>query len=353
MDEVWLKQALKAAQKGKGDTAPNPAVGAVLVKKGKLLSEGFHERAGTPHAEVNAIQNATEPVEGATLYISLEPCCHFGKTPPCTDLIIEKKIARVVYGHHDPNPVVDGKGHEKLRAAGIACERLFVDDIEKFYRSYDRWTIQKLPYVTAKLSITLDGKTAGAHNEKLAITGEDANRWVHEQRRQADAILTTWKTVLHDNPKLNARLDGKIHPKKVYVLDSRLRTPEDAVLTHTASRLHFMASEALALPSQIDSWRSRGAEVTLFAGEQIAWSEIWKKVGADGVHDLWVEAGGSTFEPLVKSQQLQRAFLFVAPFWLGESGLSAFRTPQEDLLKNAKHFEWQNKGRDVLLEILW
>lgn len=353
MNEIWLKRALTAAQRGKGSCAPNPAVGAVLVKNERLLSEGFHEKAGGPHAEVKAIQNANESVEGATLYISLEPCCHFGKTPPCTDLIIQKKIARVIYAHHDPNPMVDGKGHEKLYAAGIPCERVEIADIEAFYSSYDRWTKHKLPFVTAKLAITLDGKAAGAQSERIAITGDIANRWVHERRRESDAILTTWKTVLHDNPKLNARIEDKIYAKPVYVLDSRLQTPKDANITRTSNRLHFFASEKFASPASVDHWRSKGAEVTLFSGEQIEWSDVWKKIGADGIHDLWIEAGGSTIEPLIKTKQLQRALLFVAPFWLGEKGLSAFKSANENLLQDAKHFEWQSKGRDVLLEILW
>lgn len=353
MDEVWLRRALDEALKGKGLTAPNPAVGAVLVKDGRLIGEGFHARAGEPHAEVNAVRTARESVVGSTLYLTLEPCCHFGKTPPCTNLILEQKIARVVYAHPDPNPVVDGKGREKLIAAGVTCEQRTIPEVESFYESYDRWTLQKLPTVSAKLAVTLDGKTAGAHNEKLAITGDVANRWVHEQRKYSDAILTTWKTVLHDDPKLNARLEGEIHSKRVYVLDSRLRTPEDAVLTRTARSLHFLASAKTASTSLVDRWRSRGAEVSLCEGEQWEWKSAWEKIGRDGVHDLWVEVGGSTFEPLVKGHEVHRAYLFVAPFWLGESGLSAFQGSFPDLVAEAKSFQWHNKGRDVLLEVLW
>ncbi|WP_304985754.1 bifunctional diaminohydroxyphosphoribosylaminopyrimidine deaminase/5-amino-6-(5-phosphoribosylamino)uracil reductase RibD [Coxiella-like endosymbiont] len=182
--EVYLKQALEFAEIRRGFCAPNPAVGAILVKDNKIISTGFHKRNGLPHAEVEAINSAGENVKGADLYVTLEPCCHYGKTPPCTDLIIKTGIKSVYYSLADPNPNVFNKGAQALKQAGIDCFLLEIPEIKSFYKSYSYWTANKRSWITIKLALSLDGKIAGIKGKPVALTGEELKLYTHEFRKK-------------------------------------------------------------------------------------------------------------------------------------------------------------------------
>jgi diaminohydroxyphosphoribosylaminopyrimidine deaminase / 5-amino-6-(5-phosphoribosylamino)uracil reductase len=284
--------------------------------------------AGAPHAEVAALADLTpEETAGAQLYITLEPCCHWGKTPPCTDLIIRHKISHVIYGFRDPHPAVAGKGQQILLDAGINCSHQPLPEIDAFYASYDYWLKTGRPWVTAKLALSLDGCIAGEKGEPMTLTGSAAQQFTHRQRLQSDAILTTARTICRDNPQLNIRLENQVTTKPIYVLDRHKEVLPSARIFKT------------------------GAPVILLQ-EDITLREILDKIGKDGIHDLWVEAGGTCFSAFIEAKLVQRAFIYVAPIWLGEQAQRAFKRA-DDLFVNANSRVWQVLGEDVVCEMRW
>lgn len=325
-DKDYLQLALNLAQKWKGFCAPNPSVGAVLVKNGEVIAEGEHLGAGHPHAEAIAFNHAEVDLDGATLYVTLEPCCHWGKTPPCTERIVQSGIRRVVYGFRDPNPKVNGQGEQTLCELGVECCHVALPEIDEFYESYAWWWTHKKPWVTAKLAISLDGKIAGKNGEPISITGQELKQFTHEWRKRSDAILTTAKTIIQDDPSLNARLYGEVIPKSVYIIDRNLEIPVSAKIFQTAK------------------------EVRVFQNENLA--EMLEKIAEDGVHDLWVEAGGQLFTSLLTERLVQRAFVYVAPKVIGKGGIEGFISEQ-NIFRNAKDIRWENYGSDVVCEMRW
>ena len=232
-EQSFLLQALELAAAHRGFCAPNPAVGAVLVQAGVVIATGVHRGCGSPHAERDLLSKIDTCSADMILFVTLEPCCHFGRTPPCTDIIIEKKIKQVVYAHNDPNPIVNGGGQKVLTAAGISCRQVDVAEVEEFYRSYDYWHKHKLPFVTAKLALSADEKTAGANGVPVAITGGATKIFTHQKRLQSDAILITAATIIADDPQMNCRLTGRIVRKPVFVLDRLGRVPKTAKIFQT------------------------------------------------------------------------------------------------------------------------
>ncbi|HVV68937.1 MAG TPA: bifunctional diaminohydroxyphosphoribosylaminopyrimidine deaminase/5-amino-6-(5-phosphoribosylamino)uracil reductase RibD [Gammaproteobacteria bacterium] len=350
--EHYLLMALAEAKQRRGFCAPNPAVGAVVVKDGIVLAMGFHWAAGFAHAEVDALNKLSlEESCGATVYVTLEPCCHQGRTPPCTQLLIERKVAAVYYGYQDPNPLVASQGEQQLRMAGIFCQHLPVQEINAFYQSYDYWTRTKLPFVTAKLALSLDGKIAGAHGQPVSITGLEAQKFTHQGRRNSDAILTTSNTIIHDDPQLNVRIKPQPEAKPVYILDTHLKLPLSAKILTTA------VSVTVFHQSEIDSQRllaleacgvrcvpipTKNAKLPLVA--------ILRQIGADGVHDLWVEAGGICFQALLAEDLIHRAYIYIGLKWLGESAQAAF-LGQINLMQSATKVAWRALGSDGLCEL--
>ena len=231
-DKAYMKMALSIAEKGRGFTSPNPIVGAVVVKDGKVVGRGWHEKAGKPHAEVNAIDDAGSLARDAILYVTLEPCNHFGRTPPCTQTIYNAGIKRVVVAMNDPNPDVKGGGLSALKAKGIeTTSGICVQEAKKQNESFLKFTLTKQPFVTLKNAITLDGRTATKKGDSKWITGPASRRFVHTLRHQVDAIMVGIGTVNSDNPSLTTRLDrGKgIDPTRI-ILDTQLSISEDANL---------------------------------------------------------------------------------------------------------------------------
>lgn len=233
-DKDYMQRAIELAKMGGGWTNPNPNVGAVIVKDGRIIGEGYHKKCGELHAERNAFAALTEDAEGATIYVTLEPCCHYGKTPPCTEVIIEHKIARVVIGSRDPNPLVAGKGAALLREKGILVEEDFMRrECDALNTIFFHYITTGKPYVTMKYAMTLDGKIATRTGASKWITGEKAREHVHRLRSRYAGIMAGIETVLADDPMLNARMTGAHQPLRI-VLDTRLRIPEDCNLVKTA-----------------------------------------------------------------------------------------------------------------------
>ncbi|MDO4735086.1 MAG: bifunctional diaminohydroxyphosphoribosylaminopyrimidine deaminase/5-amino-6-(5-phosphoribosylamino)uracil reductase RibD, partial [Lachnospiraceae bacterium] len=235
--EQYMKRAIELAEKGRGYTSPNPIVGCVVVKDGRIISEGYHERYGEFHAERNALLRCKEDTEGADLYVTLEPCCHQGKTPPCTDIIIEKKIGRVFVGSMDPNPLVAGKGVQILKGAGIAVETGILEkECLKMNEIFFHFITTKTPFVLSKFAMSMDGKIASESGDSKWVTGEEARAEVHLLRKYYSAIMVGIGTVLADDPMLNCRVEEGVDPIRV-ICDSSLRIPLDSKIVQTAKEI--------------------------------------------------------------------------------------------------------------------
>jgi diaminohydroxyphosphoribosylaminopyrimidine deaminase / 5-amino-6-(5-phosphoribosylamino)uracil reductase len=354
LDQTYLLQALSLAQIQKGFTAPNPSVGAVVVKDGIVIGTGYHYAPGHPHAEVEALKSLGKLAQGATVYVSLEPCCHYGRTPPCTDRLIQHRVARVVYGFRDPNPVVAGKGAQVLQQAGIACEYLPLPEIDLFYQSYAFWTQHHRPWVTVKLAMSLDGKIAGKGGAPCQITGSQLTTFTHQQRGRADAILTTAKTIIVDNPALNVRLHGLTQQKPLYLLDRRGECPLNANILSTARQVTLFHGKELSQKRR-QQLTAHGILChlvpTTLAGLDLV--SVLAHLGREGVHDLWVEAGGTCFRAFIEQELAQRAYLYIAPVWLGDEATGAFPGFSGKLLSHARRVKWSTIGEDGVIEAEW
>jgi diaminohydroxyphosphoribosylaminopyrimidine deaminase/5-amino-6-(5-phosphoribosylamino)uracil reductase len=328
MHKFYLKQALGLAEIRRGFCAPNPSVGAVVVKNNQVLATGYHWASGHPHAEVEALNKVGDEARGATLYVTLEPCCHTKKkTPPCTELIIQRGIKQVVYGFRDPNPQVSGLGEKKLQAAGVDCIYLNLPEIADFYRSYQFWWQTGKPFVTAKLAISLDGKIAGPDGQRINITGAEAQLFSHQQRKRSDAILTTAKTIMHDDPLLNVRVPNEEEYRKpIYILENQTTVPANAKIFQSAEKVTILRNLYL--------------------------TEVLQKIGGDGMHDLWIEAGGHCFSAFIKAGLVQRALIYAAPKLLGKNAQNAF-AESHDIFATATQRRWQILGEDAVCELEW
>lgn len=345
MHQDYLLQALNEAQKRRGFCAPNPSVGAVIVKNGRVLATASHHRAGADHAEVAAIKQVTESLAGASLYVSLEPCCHFGRTPPCTKAIIEAGFHAVFYAHADPNPSVSGRGAAILNAAGITCTQMSIDEIEHFYQSYDHWTKSKTPSVTAKLALSADDKIAGPMGEPVAITGDCAKEYTHQCRQRSDAILTTAMTILRDDPQLNVRLQSQTIAKPIYILDRRCQLTLDKKIFQSAASVTIFHDDSLdATHFQDDKVKCIPIECR---DDKLDLKQVIHAIGKDGVHDLWVEAGGRCFQSLFEQDLLNRAVIYRSTKTLGDAAQSAFSVDL-DFERKAKRSQQAALGEDQL-----
>lgn len=316
-DESYMRMALSLAKKGIGSASPNPMVGAVVVKNGKIVGTGYHKKYGDAHAEVNALNEAGSKAKGASLYLNLEPCCHFGKTPPCTDAVIKAGIKRVVAGVVDPNPKVSGKGAGILRDAGIEVKlSVLEEDCRRLNEGFIKRITTGRPFVILKIAASLDGKTATKTKESKWITSEASRHHAHRLRGQVDAIMTGIGTVLADDPLLTPRA-GKVKrmPLRV-VVDSLLRVPASAKVV--GSNTLFVATDK-APAKAIEDLESRGAEVELFKSKKgkVALALVMEHLGNRGVNSLLVEAGPGLSGSLLEEGLVDKILFFYAPKIIG------------------------------------
>lgn len=322
-DTRFMRRALRLAARGLGRVSPNPAVGAVVVQGEKIVGEGFHGFCGGPHAEVAALRAAGPRSDGATLYVTLEPCNHYGRTPPCTDAILSAGVKRVVVAVRDPNPHVRGGGIERLRAEGVqVVEGVLQEHAAKLNEAFFKWSRSGLPFFTLKSAVTLDGKTATRTGESKWITGEASRRLVHRLRDRTDAILTGVNTVLVDNPLLSTRI-GRCknvhHPLKV-VADSQARTPPTArLLSDESPGATVIATTALAPRMRRESLERAGAEVWVLPERDgnVDLLALAKKLGARGVLSVLIEAGGRLAAGALAAGIVDKVLFFVAPKIIG------------------------------------
>lgn len=318
-DQEYMKRALALAERGCGWTSPNPMVGAVIVRDGRILAEGWHARYGELHAERAALANATEDVRGATMYVTLEPCCHHGKQPPCTDAIIESGIARVVVGSPDPNPLVAGKGVAILREHGIAVEenvlREACDALNEVFLHYIR---EKQPFVVLKAAMTLDGKIATRTGASRWVTGEAARAHGHSLRHRYRAIMVGSGTVLADDPLLTCRIENGRDPLRI-VCDSRLRTPLDAQIVQTARETPTLIATCETDSARIAPYENSGCRVWSLPERdgRVDLSALMQRLGAEDIDSVLIEGGGTLAWAALEAGIVQKVYSYIAPKLFG------------------------------------
>lgn len=328
-DLRFMQLALALGRRGLGRTWPNPAVGAVIVKDGVIVGRGWTQPGGRPHAEVEALRRAGEAARGATLYVTLEPCSHFGRSPPCADAVVAAGLARVVSAIEDPNPEVAGKGHGKLRAAGIAVDiGLCAAEAARDHAGHFRRVRDKRPHVILKLAVSADDRIAAAGHRPVAITGDIARTRVHLLRAQSDAILVGIGTVLADDPLLTCRLPGMAARSPVrVVLDRALRTPGDSRLVHSARQtpLWVMTSDTAEAAAAM-KLGAAGAEVIRVAATSPAGLDLPAMLHAlaeKGITRLMVEGGARVAASFVAAGLVDEAWLLRGPETIGAGGVPA------------------------------
>ena len=350
-DREYMQRALELAAEGRGRTSPNPMVGCVIVRGGRIVGEGYHQKAGEPHAEVNAIKAAGD-IQGATLYVSLEPCCFTGKTPPCTDLIIRHKPARVVVAMHDPNPKVSGEGIFQLRNAGIEVDvGVLEDEARSLNEVFCKYITTYMPFVIAKCGMSLDGKIATRTGDSRWVTSETSRKMVHELRNEVDAIMVGSRTVVFDDPSLTTRLErGKIKDPIRIILDAGNYLDATARVFHNDSDAPTWV--AVPIGSTFD-----GADETLHVppgenGLDMRW--LMRELGTRQVTSVLIEGGGTTLASAFEAGIVDKVLFFIAPKIVG--GRDAITAVEgEGVLRMAdalllERMRSRPVGEDILIE---
>lgn len=321
-DQIYMRKALDLAKLALGRTSPNPVVGAVIVKDGQIVGEGYHQKAGTPHAEIHALRQAGEQAAGATVYVTLEPCSHFGRTPPCADALIKAGVQKVVIACLDPNPQVAGQGAQKLMDAGIEVE-LGIMQAEALLvnEAFFKYIQTGQPFVAIKTAMTLDGKIASKTGDSRWITSPDARAYVHQLRNTYDAIMVGIGTVLHDDPRLNTRLEieDTRDPVRV-IIDSQLDLPVNSQIVRTSREQRSMVfcSSQADIQKQTNLEKA-GCEIIRLdhAGAFLPLNRILYYLGSQGICSLLVEGGGQINASLLEGQLVDKVYSFIAPKIIG------------------------------------
>ena len=320
-DTGYMKRAIALAKQGTGRVNPNPLVGAVIVKDDRIIGEGWHERFGGPHAERNAFRHCRESAEGATLYVTLEPCCHYGKTPPCTEAVIENRIARVVVGLTDPNPLVAGKGIARLREAGIEVVAGVEEEaIRELNRVFLKYITTGRPWVVLKTAMTLDGKIAAYTGDSKWVTGEEARRRVQEMRCECMAIMAGIGTVRADDPLLNCRLEGDVRQPVRIVVDSRASIGLETQLVRTAGLYRtIVAHTADADAGRLQALEDAGVELLVCRAKEgrVDVSGLLEEIGKRGIDSVLLEGGGELNASFVEERLVDEVRAFIAPKIIG------------------------------------
>jgi diaminohydroxyphosphoribosylaminopyrimidine deaminase/5-amino-6-(5-phosphoribosylamino)uracil reductase len=356
-DETFMNLACRLAIRGRGRTRPNPMVGAVLVRRGRVFGTGYHRSPGSPHAEVVAIERAEADPKGATLYVNLEPCAHHGRTPPCVDLILAKKIRRVVIGTKDTNPLVNGRSIATLRRRGVQVTcGILEDKCRRLNEAFFKFVETGKPFVILKAAMTLDGKIASSSGRSQWISCPASRKKVHRLRSRVDAILVGIGTVLEDDPRLTVRgIPDARNPCRV-VMDSRLRIPLTArVLEPEAETL--VATTHLAPKKKVAALAERGVAVETFAPNRagrVPLGQLLRRLGKRGIQDVLVEGGSQLYTTALEAKEADKLVMFVAPLLLGGEeapglfGGKGFANPAKGLRVHS--LRWKRSDRDLMLE---
>lgn len=359
MDEKYMKRALELAEKGAGYTSPNPLVGAVIVKDGKIIGEGYHQVYGSHHAEINAFRNATEDVRGAEMYVTLEPCSHYGKTPPCANAIVEKGIKKVVIAMEDPNPEVSGRGIKILESHGIeVVTGVLEEESRRLNEIFLKYITTKLPFCILKTAMTLDGKIAARTGDSRWVTNEESRKYVHKLRHRVSSIMVGVGTVIQDDPLLNTRLDGKEGKDPVRIIvDTRGRTPLNArVLNMESTSKTIIATTELAPKVKLEKFISKGAEIiiTPLEGNRVDLKYLMRELGDREIDSILLEGGSELNYSALEAGIIDKVNAFIAPKFIGgrdaKTSVGGLGRP---LMKDAvklKNIGISRFGDDIMIE---
>lgn len=329
-DEKYMAMAIELAKKGYGYTAPNPVVGAVIVKDGCMIGQGYHEKYGEPHAERNALASCTQSPKGATIYVTLEPCCHHGKQPPCTEAILQAGISRVVTGSGDPNPLVGGKGIQILKDHGIQVrEHVMKEKCDALNQAFFHYIQTGRPYVTMKYAMTIDGKIAAYTGASKWVTGEEARHHVHEQRKKNTAIMVGIGTVLADDPMLNCRIEGGRDPVRI-ICDTHLKMPVTSKIVKTAKDIPTIIACCTADEKLQRPYREAGCKILLTEKKMnhIDLEQLMEQLGKEKIDSILLEGGGTLNWAALNAGIVQKIQAYIAPKIFG--GTTA-KTPVEGI----------------------
>jgi len=356
-DIKFMKIALKLAEKAKGDTTPNPLVGAVIIKNGEIIGKGYHKKAGTPHAEIHALNAAGNKAQGATLYITLEPCCHTGKTPPCVNEIIKQKISRVVIAMSDPNPLVNGKGIKILEDSGIQVTAGLLENQAKAMNEiFIKYITTKLPFVTLKAATTIDGKICTKTGDSKWITNEQSRQYVHKLRYYHDAILVGINTIIADNPYLTCRLKNKpiVCPLRI-ILDSTLKIDLlTNVLQDKYKEKTIIATTERASSDKVKQLRELGINIIIAGSTKVDITELFNILGKMEITSLLIEGGSTVYTSIIEENLIDKIILFIAPKIIGgKNALTLIEGDGQEFMNNAINFELRKICKyddDIMLE---
>lgn len=350
-DEFYMKIALELAKASQGQTSPNPVVGAVIVKNGEIMGIGSHLKAGEQHAEIHALTMAGDRASGGTIYLTLEPCSHYGKTPPCTDAVITAGIVKAVIASTDNNPLVAGKGIENLQDAGIEvvtgiCE----EEARRLNESFFYYMRHRIPFITLKNAITLDGKTATKTGHSKWITGEQSRKDVHSDRGRHDAILVGIRTVMQDDPSLTNRDgDNGRQPIRV-VLDTHLNMPLDKKLVNAGESPTWIFTGSEVNEEKITCFKDKPVQIYKLSQPEIDINELLVVLGQKGITSLYVEGGKTIHTSFLKTGRVNRLVTYVAPKILGGLALSMFSDLQILTMKDTYQLKFEQVeqiGKDI------
>lgn len=356
MKEIYMKRCIKLAKQGRGWALSNPLVGAIIVKNGRIIGEGYHEKFGELHAERNALKDCEEDPKGATMYVTLEPCCHYGKTPPCTDAIIKSGISKVIIGSRDPNPSVSGKGAAILRYNGIAVEEDFLrEECDEINREFFHFIKRGRPYVVMKFAQTLDGKIATRTGESQWISGSAAREYVHKLRGRYIGILAGIGTVIADDPMLNCRIENSHQPVRI-ICDWHLRIPMESKIVKTAGEYETVVAYGNGDEDKLKALEKSGVKCLQVNGKdgKIDLNELMVYLAKDGISSILIEGGGEINDAALEAGIVNHIMAFVAPkIFGGRDAKTAVEGKGIAQISDGKKLipsKIRNIGEDILLE---
>lgn len=356
LNERFMNLAIELAKKGIGKVNPNPLVGAVIVKDGKIIGQGYHKRYGDGHAEVNAFKSINEDATGATMYVTLEPCAHYGKTPPCVDRIIENKISKVVIGMLDPNPLVSGKGIEKLKNAGIEVEvGILEEECKKINEVFIKYITTKKPFVVMKTAMSLDGKISTKTGESKWISSEEARLHVHTLRNKFSGIMVGINTVMKDNPELTCRIVEGNDPIRI-IVDSTLRIPMESKILENHDNKTIIATTEKADITKAKKLIKNNIKVLIINEKngQVDLNELMRKLGELNIDSILLEGGATLNYSALEENIVDKVMMYISPKIIGgEMSKTPVGGNGIDKLNNAFKLEnitTRNVGEDILVE---
>lgn len=347
----YMAVALELAKKGRGYVSPNPLVGCVIVKRGRIVGKGYHKRYGEDHAEVNALKFAGKKAKNAIMYVTLEPCSHWGKTSPCTEKIVEASIREVIVAIEDPNPLVDG--YKELKFRGLKTKiGILREEAMKLNEAYLKYMKTKSPFVILKLAMSLDGKIATSSGDSKYITGGEARRYVHQLRNDVDAVMVGINTVIRDNPILDSRFVKGKNPIKI-IVDSRLTIPESAKVLKEPNKV-IIATTKNAPKNKIERMRQKGVRIMVLKAKNgmVDLKELMKELGNSQIASIMIEGGAELSSSAIKENIVDKVLIFTAPKIIG-NGLEAIKNLGIKKVNKAimlKDISTSKIGRDILVE---